>query len=124
MVAGVGLVAAVGWLIWRRERLIVFSLGWFFVTLGPLLRLKMHISDYYLTVPALGLAMAAGFAAARKPAFALLPIVIYAAGSGLWARKVVGYNYERAEIGKVLFFGVLEASKLHPGNLILLNAVR
>ncbi|MBI2689942.1 MAG: hypothetical protein HYX27_26865 [Acidobacteria bacterium] len=122
-VAGVGLLAAIGYLLWRRERWIVFSLVWFFATLGPLLPLKMHVSDYYLTVPALGLAMAAGLAAARKPALALLPIAVYAAASGLWARKTVAYNYDRAETGKALFFGVLEASRLHPGKLILLTAV-
>lgn len=117
------LAAALLWQLWRRERAVAFGLVWFFAALAPILPLKNHISDYYLTVPCLGLAMAAGVCAAKRPVWALAPVLLYCAGSGYWARRVVDYNFERAEQGRVLFAGVVEASRLHPGKTILLTAV-
>jgi hypothetical protein len=115
--------AALVWMVWKRERLAVFGILWFLATLAPVLPLKNHLSDYYLTVPVLGLAMALGGAAVRRPAWAVLPVLVYAAASGYWAHRGVGYNFERAEQGRVLFAGLLEASRLHPGQSILLTAV-
>lgn len=116
-------VAASGWLAWKRDRWALFGAVWFLATLAPILPLKNHISDYYLTVPVLGLAMAFGAAAARRPAWAVLPALLYAAGSGYWARRTVEFNYNRAEQGRLLFAGIREASQLHPGKLILLTSV-
>jgi hypothetical protein len=121
--AGAGLLAALVYLVWKRERWGVFGVVWFGAALAPILPLKNHISDYYLTVPAMGLAMAVGVVVARRPAWALLPLAAYAAGSGYWARQTVNYNHERAEQGRALFGGVQQASRLHPGKLILLTAV-
>jgi hypothetical protein len=121
--AAAGLVAGLGWLAWRREKWGLFGVVWFLATLGPIVPLKNHISDYYLTVPAIGLAMAMGIVVARRPVWALAPVLTYAAGSGYWARQTVNYNYARAEQGRALFGGVQEAARLHPGNLILLTAV-
>ena len=123
VVAGVALLGALVWLVWRRERVAVFGGVWFLATLGLVLPLKNHISDYYLTVPWLGLAMVAGVAAARRPAWAAVPVLVYACGSGYWARRTVDYNVARAEQGWRLFAGVKEASRLHPGKVILLTAV-
>lgn len=121
--AGLGVVAGLGWMAWRREKWGLFGAVWFLATLGPIVPLKNHISDYYLTVPAIGLAMAMGVVVARRPVWALVPVVAYAAGSGYWARQTVNYNHDRAEQGRALFGGVQEAARLHPGNLILLTAV-
>ncbi|MFN0101379.1 MAG: hypothetical protein ACKV2U_04730 [Bryobacteraceae bacterium] len=121
--AGFGLVAALLWLVWRRERMAAFGVLWFLVTVVPILPLKNHISDYYLTVPVLGLAMAAGVAVARRPLWAMFPALVYCAGSGYSAREAVEYRYDRAERGRILFAGVREAARLHPGKLILLTAV-
>jgi len=119
----VAALAGAGWLVWKRERWALFGCVWFLATLGPILPLKNHISDYYLTVPVLGLAMAMGVVAARRPAWAVLPVLVYAAGSGYWARRTVEYNFDRAEQGRLLFAGVSEAAQLHPGKLILLTSV-
>jgi hypothetical protein len=123
VVAGMAVAGAAAWLLWRREPVAVFGGVWFFATLGLVLPLKNHVSDYYLTVPALGLAMVAGVAAARRPGWAVVPLAVYLCGSGYWARRTVDYNVERAEQGRLLFAGVREASQLHPGKLILLTAV-
>lgn len=120
---GVSALAAAGWLAWKRERWALFGAVWFLATLGPILPLKNHISDYYLTVPVLGLAMALGVAAARRPVWAVVPVLVYAAGSGYWARRIVDYNFDRAEQGRLLFAGICEAARLHPGQLILLTSV-
>lgn len=122
-VAGLGLAAALVWLAWRRERFVLFGCAWFLATLAPILPLRNHISDYYLTVPVLGLAMAAGVAAARRPAWALAPALVYCAASGYWGRRTVEYNHDRAEQGRRLFEGIREAAGLHPGKVILLTAV-
>ncbi|HEU0124203.1 MAG TPA: hypothetical protein VFQ91_26970 [Bryobacteraceae bacterium] len=121
--AGIGLAAAITWLLWRRERWALFGMAWFAATLAPVLPLKNHVSDYYLTAPVLGLAMAAGLAAARKPAWAIVPVVVYAAATGWVSRATTLYNYERAEQNRALFAGVREAAQLHPGKTILLTAV-
>jgi len=122
-VAGLGFAIGLLYILWRRERFAVFGLVWFLATLGPILPLKNHLSDYYLTVPVLGLAMAAGAVAVRRPIGAILPAAVYILASGLTARQTVDYNFARAEQGRILFAGLQEASTLHPGKLILLTAV-
>jgi len=123
LLVGLAFLAGLAWLAWKRERLALFGLAWFAATLAPILPLKNHISDYYMTVPALGLAMVAAAAAARRPALAAIPLAVYLAGSGYWARRTVDYNCDRAEQGRVLFAGIQEAARLHPGKAILLTAV-
>ena len=123
VLVAVAAVAALGWMAWRRERWALFGTVWFLATLAPILPLKNHVSDYYLTVPVLGLAMVGGVAAVRRPVWAALPILIYAACSGYWARRIVDYNCDRAEQGRMLFAGISEAAQLHSGKLILLTAV-
>jgi hypothetical protein len=50
--------------LYRGQRLALFLLLWFPLTLSPVLPLDKHISDYYLAVPTLGLATLAAWAAA------------------------------------------------------------
>jgi len=52
-------LAILGFTIWkslRREWLAAFLLFWFLSALAPVLPLREHIVDYYLTIPVLGLA--------------------------------------------------------------------
>jgi hypothetical protein len=50
-------------LLFRRERKIVlFGIGWFFVTLFPVLPLLNHLMPYYLFLPVIGLSLVIGFA--------------------------------------------------------------
>jgi len=122
-VAGLGLALGIGWLLWKREKWMLFGLLWFGAALAPVLPLKNHITGYYMTVPSLGLAMAAGVALARKPVWMLLPVTVYAAGSGYQTRMETEYYHERGEQGRVIFRGVREAARRHPGKIILLTAV-
>ncbi len=50
----------------RKSRYaVLFCLSWFAITLAPMLPLPEHHSDYYLTVPAIGLAMLCGLGVYR-----------------------------------------------------------
>lgn len=62
----VALMAGLAWvLLQQRSRLAWFFAAWFVIVLAPLLPLRDHISDYYLTIPTLGLAMWGGWAVAE-----------------------------------------------------------
>ncbi len=119
----IALLAAAAALARRRERFVVVGAVWFLATLAPILPLKNHLSDYYMTVPSLGLLLIAALGAARWPGVAALPVLVYLAGSAYWARRTVDYNFSRAEQGRILFAGIQEAARLHPGKAILLTAV-
>ena len=116
-------VVAFAWAFWKRDKWTLFGAAWFVGTLLPVLPLRDHISDYYLTVPVLGLSFVFGAIAARNPRIAVLPVVLYLASSGYAARILANYNYERAESGRILVEGVKQASARNPGKTILLTAV-
>ena len=46
----------------QNDWLPLLFLGWFAITVAPYLPLRNHISDYYLMVPTIGLAMLGGYA--------------------------------------------------------------
>src|SRR5260221_12294006 len=46
----------------RTRKAVLFGLGWWLLLLGPVLPLRDHISDYYLTAPLLGVGLAAAAA--------------------------------------------------------------
>ncbi len=115
---GFGLV----WLL-ERDRLMAYGCAWFVVCLGPVLLLPNHITDYYLAVPAAGLGLAFGVAAAQRPILMALPLVAYGAGSYLLSQEVLLYNRRQAESARVLVRGVEQAVALHPGKTILLAGI-
>ena len=59
-----GMCVFLGWKLWRREWVVALFPGWFLIVLAPLLPLRDHVSEYYLTIPLVGLAMWAGWAVA------------------------------------------------------------
>ncbi len=114
----------------RRDWLPVFCLAWFAIVLAPFLPVRDHISDYYLTVPTLGLAMLGAYAlvrAWRKPlAWRALTVAVVAAYTipmvrldrtltPWWARR--SWAVER------MVLGVARAHQLHPDKAILLDGV-
>lgn len=60
----VGLLGFLCWKLYRREWVAALFPGWFLIVLAPILPLRDHITDYYLTIPLIGLAMWAGWAVA------------------------------------------------------------
>lgn len=107
----------------ERNRLMWFGGAWFVVCLGPVLLLPGHITDYYLVVPAVGLCLAFGVAAVRRPWTMVLPLTAYGAGSYLLGQEILHYNRRQAEAARVLVRGVEQAVVRHPGKTILLAGI-
>jgi hypothetical protein len=114
--------------VWRRSRqrdwLPAFCLLWFGFLLLPYLPLRDHISDYYVTVPSLGLALLGGHAMvhAWRPA-ALGVAAVYLACSIPAAAMSARFFAERSQRARNLVLGVARAAQLHPRKAILLTDV-
>jgi hypothetical protein len=107
----------------------LFLAAWFAIVLGPVLPLRNHFSEYYLTLPSMGLGMLGGWglAAAWKArpvwkvaALALLAIYCIPLPS-IRAQTKARYRLSRDIEGMVL--GVVEVRQLHPGRIILLTGL-
>lgn len=113
-----------------RDRLPVFCLAWFAIVLAPFLPVRDHISDYYLTVPTIGLAMLGAYAlvcAWRKPlAWRILTVAIVAAYTILMVRldrTLTPWWAQRSWAVERMVLGVARANQLHPDKAILLDGV-
>ncbi|MCS7314614.1 MAG: hypothetical protein RMI94_06090 [Bryobacterales bacterium] len=114
----------------RRDRLPAFLAGWFVLVIAPVLPLRYHQMDYYLTMPTLGTAMLGGYALSRALqagwAWKALSLVLAGAylGTALPAtREATEWNYYRSRAVGGMVRGVARANQLHPGKTILLVGV-
>ncbi len=108
----------------RKDWLPVLFLGWFAILLAPVLPLRDHVTAYYLTLPLIGLAMLAGYAAARAPRVLAAPLAAgYLLLSVPVAHDGASWWRERGANARKLVLGVQAASALHPGKTILLARV-
>ena len=122
--------ALVAWSLYRREYAGLFGLAWFAITLAPYLVLPDHKMDYYLAVPAIGLAMAGAWAVDRmrqcgavwKAAIAL-PLVAYVGTSLPASAFIAQWTHDRAEKVADLVLGVEAIHDSTPGSLILLDGI-
>lgn len=126
----IALVGFVAWKLWKGNRFGVFCLAWFVIVLGPLLPLRDHLTDYYLTIPTLGIAMLLGWALADlwerglAPGLAALCVaVIYLAPGVALAHTATQWQYERSIKVRNLILGVESAREKHPKSVILLKDV-
>ena len=108
----------------RRDWLPVFALGWFVILLAPLIPLRDHISDYYLTGPAIGLALFEGLAIQQARRAAIPVGLLLLALSIPAARATVLWHHARGEGVEDLVLGVEQIRQQHPGKTILLTGVR
>jgi hypothetical protein len=118
----------------RKQWLALVLFGWFFIMLGPVVPLRNHITDYYLTLPAMCVAMLGGYAlawawregAAPKTAWKIASVVLAA---GFVIEQVpLGWQHaewfrERGQAQEALVEGVARAHELHPDQVILLDGV-
>lgn len=124
------LLGHVGWQVWRKRFVPLWFLSWFVITLLPVLPVPNHISDYYLTLPLLGLAMTGAdalvraWSAGRLARMAAISMVAaYLVTQVPVARLGASWWYERSQRGKVWLAGVKKAQALHPNKTILLTDV-
>ena len=102
----------------------LFGLGWFALTLAPVLPLGSHRLDYYLTVPAMGLAMAVGALLPGVPRMAaVLWLGVYFAVSVPLVVREAERHYRRSVAARRLIEGAVDARRLHPDKTILLTGV-
>lgn len=114
----------------RRDLRALLFLGWFVLWLAPVLPLPNHISDYYLTVPGIGLAWLAGWALVsawrsgwlfRIPATAFA--LVYLAGSAAEVDAVTKWFFELTAKNRVLVRGLEATAAKYPSQPILLTRV-
>ena len=130
LLATVILTTAVGFFVlrgWRRgDRKPAFFFLWFLIPLAPILPLREHVTDYYLTIPALGIAaiLALGFKDFSESVW--LPATVAAIFLFMHApatRFATHWYYERSIEVRSLVRGVIRAREIHPDQAILLTGV-
>ncbi len=112
----------------KRRYLPLLGLAWFFLPLAPYLLLPDHRMDYYLEVPAIGMAIlgaAAVVESSRLPVklLAAACMLVYLCTSVPHSLTVVRWQHERALRVENLVEGVAEARRQAPGKIILLEGI-
>jgi hypothetical protein len=115
-------------LLHRRNPLPMLCLGWFVLSIAPVLPLPNHISDYYLTVPGIGIAWLAGSALARawqaklpwRIAAAVLALGYFTGSAKLVVTETVWLQHLTARI-RVAAWALEGESVVHPGAAVLLD---
>ncbi len=114
----------------NRRYTVLFYLAWFAITLAPLLPLPAHRTDYYLTIPVIGLAMLGGAAAGQflnqpipQTILAVIPLAAY-----LWAmipvtQHVTHWWRQNTQAVRTLVLGVAAARQTHPEKAIVVNGI-
>lgn len=127
----VGLVGFAAWKVKGKEWRAALPLFWFMLVLLPVLPLRDHISDYYLTLPAAGVAwllaeaVAAAFGSGRYlklPAAVLASIYLVAGivGGRIETARVVARSHDV----RTLVWGAVRVRQLHPGKTIILTGLK
>lgn len=127
-IAGVALLIFVVWMLIRRQWMAAFGLGWFLVVLAPVLLLKNHITDYYLFLPVIGLAMLGGWGLSLAfqrsrlvGALVLALTLVYALPSAVMARGMTIRYYIVARRARAFVRSVAAADRLHPRKTIVVR---
>ena len=125
LVGVVVLTAAVAtFVVWRRDRVALLGLAWFAIVLAPYLPLRDHLMDYYLAVPAIGIAMIGAAAVAGAPRLtAAAGIAIFLAMSLPAAWTSIWWHHRRSGAVEDFVEGVAEIRRHDPGKIILLDGV-
>ena len=114
----------------RRRPMVLFFLSWFALTLFPVLPLTNHRTDYYLTIPVIGLAMLAAAAAGQywnrpflERALMVIPLGAYLFVMSPVTRAVTHWWLGQSLQVRTLVLGVSAARQTHPGKVIVINGV-
>lgn len=131
---GLALLTFAAWRFRNRDYLPLFCIGWFLLFLLPVLPLPGHVTDYYLTVPVLGLAWLAGSAlvsawnATRIPQLAMRSAAVviaaaYLTGSYHQTDIYLQWLYSNTNRMRKLLAAVDDTGQNYPGSAILLAGV-
>ena len=114
----------------RRDLLPIFCLAWFAIVLAPVLPLRDHISDYYLTLPTIGLAIlgAYGLVLAWAQPWTWKLLAITAAAAYMipmvrFDRIATRWWNQRSWAVEQMVLGVERGHQLHPDKTIVLDGV-
>jgi len=114
----------------RHDWLPVFCLAWFAIVLAPVLPLRDHISDYYLTLPIIGLAILGAYALVRawsQPGawkfVAVAAAAAYMITMVRFDRIATRWWNQRSWAVEQMVLGVERGHQLHPDKTIVLDGV-
>jgi hypothetical protein len=114
----------------RRNYMGVFAIAWFVIVLSPYLPLSEHMTDYYVAIPAIGLAILGAWAIACAwrsrliwRVAAVLCVAVYLASSLPAAWFITRWNHDRGARVEDLVLGVAEIHQAQPGKMILLDGI-
>jgi hypothetical protein len=126
----VALFGFLGWTVYKRQWLTLFFAAWFVIVLAPLLPLRDHFTDCYLTIPMIGLAMwgSWGFVCGWRAGViarvaATLVMIIYLGVNLPIARINCVSFFENSRNIRRLVYGVADATANQPEKLIVLKGV-
>jgi hypothetical protein len=114
----------------RRRTTVWFFAAWWLITIAPVLVLPEHHTDYYLTLPLIGLGMMYGFAVTcgvrefgRWRWAALIPVFAYLWGMIPVSQSATHWTWGQSQQVRGLVLGVQAAREKHPGKTILINGM-
>ena len=120
----------------RRRYTVLFFVSWFLIAIAPVLPLPNHITDYYVTIPLIGIAMLAGWAFSEAwrtsslrgttwlwRILALIPLFVYLGGMIPVSRISSRWWLDQSLAVRGLVLGVEAAEKTHPGKTVVLDGI-
>ena len=112
----------------NREWLPVFLVAWFVIVMLPLLPLQNHFTEYYITVPTIGIAILAGWAITsshtkllRGAALALAGLYLTLSISDI--RMAEKYRYNNSRRMKYLIKGLESQQRIRAREVVLLSGI-
>lgn len=108
---------------YRRDRVPAFCLAWFGIVAAPFLPFQSHLGAFYLTLPSIGVAMLAAYAARGKRLIAVVLLLWFAAENVPAAIGEARLQYLASIAVEKLVDSVLDVSEKHRGKIILLDGL-
>jgi hypothetical protein len=124
------LLGFVAWKTIRRDLLPLLFLVWFFILLSPVVTLTEHVTNYYLTLPTMALAMLAAYAVATglsarmewKAIAATLTLLYFLIAAPV-VRGATQWTYDHSRKVKTLIVSTMAVQHGHRGKVILLSGI-
>ena len=114
----------------NRHYQVLFFAFWYLITLAPMLPLPDHRTDYYLTIPLIGLAMLGGWGVSQAlrsrwtwQVATLIPLAVYLGCMIPVTRTASRWWLDRSQGVRGLVLGVQAAEATHPGKTIVLDGI-